>query len=154
MFKLKQFHEKRLLKLADYLQSIKKSSFNMGWWKRDNCQTVACACGHACNIPSFKRAGLTLRFKDEFEGITTYDLVFKDEFNFNAAKEFFGLPSVRYAEYLFSPSEYRYKNNCMLFTNEFSKITPKIVANRIRKFVKWIKSGKDGLPNNMVFKNK
>jgi hypothetical protein len=59
----------RLLKLADFLQTVKPSRFDMGsWvgedWKGDltlSCGTSACALGWATTIPSFRRLGLYLK---------------------------------------------------------------------------------------------
>lgn len=61
---------KRLLKLADYLETVPKEQFDYGtWWERETdengtfCGTVGCALGHACMMKSLRderRCGLHL----------------------------------------------------------------------------------------------
>lgn len=47
----------RLQKLVDHLQTVPEESFNMNlWWRR----FAGCAAGHACQIPEFNEAGLSL----------------------------------------------------------------------------------------------
>ena len=59
---------KRLLKLADYLDTVQPKHFNMRDWSvTERCGTVACAAGHACQMPGFKRLGLRL-VEDEDDG--------------------------------------------------------------------------------------
>jgi hypothetical protein len=51
----------RLLRLADYLETVNPETFNMRTWgSRNECGTTACAMGHACDIPEFKELGLKL----------------------------------------------------------------------------------------------
>lgn len=47
----------RLLKLAEFLRTVPSDKFNMETFSSP-CGTTACAAGWACEIPSFKRAGL------------------------------------------------------------------------------------------------
>lgn len=113
-------NKKRLLKLADFLETIKPKVFNMdSWYNESPCGTTACAFGWACSIPSFKRAGLKMRKLSN--GFTVYaDVVFNDEYNLNAASSFFDI-TVDEAEFLFYPDMYE-------------KATKGQVIKRIRKF--------------------
>lgn len=114
---------KRLEKLADFLDKLPTKGFNLHWWKRSNCTTTACAIGHACSIPSFRRAGLGLKVHEtDSDGFTTYYPVFKHHSAVWAVESFFGLTNYQ-AEELFYPSYYP------------EKATPKMVARRIRKFL-------------------
>jgi hypothetical protein len=88
----------------------------------NHCQTAGCACGWAATLPSFRRRGLALvKLPDAympriyFDGLTDFD----------AVQKFFGLKNSE-AEFLFSGGKY---------IQELDKITPSIVARRIRKFV-------------------
>jgi len=121
---VKHYHKKRLLKLADFLLTVPAEQFNMKNWalKEKNgkpaCGTVACACGWATTIPSFRKAGFRLvgtEFRPELE--------YKGSYQFYAAAKFFDI-SVVDAEYLFHPASYGFYN-------------PKIktVTDRIKKFV-------------------
>jgi len=57
---------KRLLKLADHIETVDRKRFHMAVWSdkesanRHSCGTVGCIAGHAAEIPSFKRAGYRL----------------------------------------------------------------------------------------------
>jgi hypothetical protein len=130
--KIVAMNKKRLLKLADYLETVPRKRFNMDHWAsakfcgkpkepEHECGTSACALGWACTIPSFKRAGL--KFIECGSNFWTHiDLVpdFEGSTGYGAAASLFG---IRYsqAEWLFSP--------------ESPARTPKQVAKRIRKFV-------------------
>src|ERR1700734_4537162 len=137
---------KQLQKLADFLRLVPRKSFNIGCWsqttveedvskhihKRDHteCGFAACAMGWACQIPSFKRAGLRL--------VTpSYDLSwgnetffpsswpeFEDETAYAAAAKFFDI-SHDEATSLFSPTSY-----------SSLSVTPTQVANKIEKLIK------------------
>ncbi len=81
---------RRLRKLADYLRTVPPKVFDMNiWCKKKGCGTVACALGHAAQIPSFKRAGL------HFEWFTHHRdeaIVRFGEFDgTEAAEAFFGI---------------------------------------------------------------
>src|SRR5690242_9806699 len=99
---MKQFHINRLWKLTKHLMKVKKREFNLGTWKSEReCGTTACACGHACSIRSFRRAGLHLIPA----GWGDFVLRYRGFRSFDAAAEFFEL-SEHEAEFLFSPSRY------------------------------------------------
>lgn len=106
---------KRLLKLADHLETVPRSKFYLSVW---SCGTQACAIGHACSIPSFKRAGLKLKL---WFGILKPS--FDNQTGFSAAMAFFDLtwPEI---DRLFAAS------------GPSDRTTPKQVAKRIREFVK------------------
>ncbi len=110
---------KRLLTLADHLDTVPKREFDMAYWK---CGTTACAIGHACSIPSFRRAGLKLvgaQIYDDGAPYIQHYPEFDDEVGFDAAANFFDIDD-REAESLFGYREPE---------------TPKRVAKRIRKFI-------------------
>lgn len=122
-------NSKRLLKLADHLDSVAQVEFDLGSWKVTDkvakCKTVACACGHATSIPSFRRAGLRLQL-DEYcssSKVDIYDLVFGGLVGFKAAAAFFDIGEFE-SENLFSWEGHRY-----------GRRGPKSVAARIRQFV-------------------
>ena len=114
----------RLLKLADHLEDgIAAADFFMPVWHMETeCGAVACAFGHACSIPSFRKAGLRLlrlhedssHFVPAYMGLTGTE----------AAELFFGIDSES-AHYLFDPLYYKRR-----------PIRPRHVARRIRTFVK------------------
>ena len=135
-------NEKRLLKLADHLETIKRKGksifhndkdspvtvmnkgecgFNMDtWfdWDYEGCGTTACALGHACSIPSFRKAGLRMRSDPVDENYYYPD--FNGMEGLEAASEFFDID---------------FEGACSLFYSRGPE-TPKQVAKRIRKFVK------------------
>lgn len=142
---MKDFHKKRLLKLADLMDNLPNEvKFNIHDWANHygecnndkpslhNCGTVACTLGFAAMLPSFKNAGLKLN-KDNLPA-------YKDYIAFEAGEEFFGLAYVehpdgfnetRVAYLMFDYDGYKSKNP-----------KPKIVAKAIRYFVetgKWKK---------------
>lgn len=120
---MKAFQRKRLLKLADYLYTIPNRKFDLTCWE---CDTSACAFGYACMMPSFKKAGLSLR-----GGIPTYTTSGTYYDGFRAASEFFGL-SMKEAFDLFSPNH-----------NPLGrKATPKRVAKQIRQLVERYEQGR------------
>lgn len=120
---------RRLLKLADFLEKLPRKRFDYGTWvgedwagKQDlSCGTTACAVGWACTIPAFRRAGLKLA-KTSFETGTP---TFGEVTSFKAAAEFFEL-NMRDVDHLFNP--------IASHIDEFNA-TPKYVAKKIRKFV-------------------
>lgn len=139
----------RLLKLAEYLDTIPNKEFKMDSWmgKRtgdyfsrkyidqkfvkqgvchnirkltSECGYAACAVGHAAGIPAFRKAGFKL--------VPTYsgwmDPMYGEHLNWDAVEEFFAL-NYSDAQHLFAEDSY---NN--------PRLRPTTVANRIRKFVK------------------
>jgi hypothetical protein len=70
---VEKLHAKRLLRLADFLRTVPARQFNMSYWfdqkkGSDVCKTAACACGWACSIPSFRKAGLRLELHEDTDG--------------------------------------------------------------------------------------
>lgn len=69
-----KLHAKRLLKLADRLESVPRKQFDMATYFTEtygpepDCGTAACALGWACTMPEFKRLGLGLKLDYESEG--------------------------------------------------------------------------------------
>jgi hypothetical protein len=135
-------HTKRLLKLADFLETkVPRKRFNMTDWSSvadfsaAQCDTAACAFGWATTIPSFRRAGLSSRnsvfgpsIVPSFNGLEGSD----------AAEEFFGLGSLA-VDNLFYGHSYE------------KPPTPKQVAKRIRKLVKDAgPSGPTGSPKGVA----
>lgn len=121
---------KRLLKLADYLETVPRKAFNIQSWESraankqegknpGECGFAGCAVGWAAHAKLFRG----LRMEDGFP-------IYKDTFSWPAVSDVFGLgrsgalPS-HDAAHLFSPHTY-----------PKGKATPKQVATRIRKFVR------------------
>ncbi len=116
---MKQMHINRLIKWADYLETVPPKSFDMRVYAMESaCGTVACALGHACYIPSFAKEGLRL---DLEIGCVYYLNEVEDT---EAAMEFFGLSETE-AENITLPWNYDSKTNP----------TAKQVARRIRQLV-------------------
>jgi len=117
---VKAHHRKRLLRLADLLDTVPPEHFDLGVWLAGDgppCKTAACAVGWATTIPAFRRAGLTT----DSSGWPIYS----EWGGFNAAEQFFGLTEDD-ALHLFA-SSYRYR---------LADLTrPTTVARRIREFV-------------------
>jgi hypothetical protein len=102
----------RLLKLADFLDTVPNSRFNIWSWTshasgegdtstavkalgvaRHHCGTTACAVGWACTIPEFKAAGLGFS-AEKWGDIPVYhdpDGIAAPKFYWTAVTEFFGL---------------------------------------------------------------
>jgi hypothetical protein len=121
---VKRFHVNRLLKLADLLDGVPPSQFDMGAWKSP-CGTTCCAMGWGCTIPSFRKAGLKLTLDGEDDSIhRDYYLAYEppgQDFFLNglwAAADFF---DISYLE-----------AKALFITDKKEK--PKTVAKRIRKF--------------------
>lgn len=91
---------KRLMKLADFLDTVPRKHFDMTIYvdgaierlTNHECGTSACAFGWACTIPSFRKAGLGL--------IGGYLPIYKSWSDRDAAERFFGITE-REAETLF-----------------------------------------------------
>jgi hypothetical protein len=107
---------KRLELLAYYLPSIPENEFNIISWTR-------CSIGWAAKVPEFVKLGFAV-----YPGFTTLAPQYKSCLGWNAVEKFFGL-TPEDAKYLFSMFEYSSR----------SRVTPKMVAARIKKFVKGVK---------------
>jgi len=138
---------RRLLKLADFLQNeVKSEKFDLATFAtleadtlKHGCGTTACAVGWACSIPSFKKAGLKL-----FNFTSTRDarnhvqmgIQFKDKNRWRAVTLFFGIEENE-AYHLFDPAHY---GELVEYTNRLKDMTPaqqkRAVIKRIRAFVK------------------
>lgn len=114
---------RRLAILARHLRKVSPKKFDIRFWS--GCGATACAFGHACSIPAFKKAGLrlvTVLFKlksPRFDGLCGYA----------AANAFFTLQPfgmTTRSEWLFSPNAYSSGN----------ATTAKEVARRIENFIR------------------
>ena len=115
---MKAFQRKRLLKLADRLDTVPNRKFDLACWE---CSTAACAMGYACRMPAFNKAGLKF-----VNSVPTY----KGRTGFDAAREFFGL----------SKGDSVFQDEALaLFSPTYNplglKATPKKVAKQIRQLV-------------------
>lgn len=114
----------RLLKLADLLETVDPSRFDMDRWHSGSrfnenklkfgCGTTACAGGWACTIPSFKRAGLYISGRRPN---------YKGGLGFEALEDFFGITS-RQSRAIFLDSGYPYH------------VHPIDVARKIKRLVR------------------
>jgi hypothetical protein len=138
MTTLKTYND-RLLKLADFLDTLPRKRFDFGCyvdtetWKGKpdlSCGTKACAMGWATTMPFFRRLGLRLNedgivcLKDDLDKPGN----FFAEVDKIAGDKLFGLTSVAY-EFLFVPQGTSGVNPLQV------DATPKQVAKHIRKFV-------------------
>lgn len=121
-------NKKRLLTLAKHLDKVAPKKFNLNEWK---CGTVACAVGHACTIPEFNKAGLKMepgknrRFRwPIYRSVGEFGPDMSQ--GWGAVEDFFGLITTE-AAYLFHADSYK---------DDYANPTPKLVAKRIRKFVR------------------
>lgn len=122
----------RLLKLADHLERVVATTPGLwgmySWAERTECGTVCCAMGHACLIPEFAAAGLSLQFDVDEDGHSYGYPVLSDgrglHTNIRAAAAFFDI-EVEDAQWLFIPDSYDHPG-----------ITPGQVAGRIRSLVR------------------
>lgn len=110
----------RLQILADHLEELdavppkeRTRRFDMGLWF---CDTAACALGEATTIPVFQEAGLELR--QQYASVPVY----AGARGLSAAELFFDI-SPAHAKAIFLPRSYA------------RRITPRMVANRIRKIM-------------------
>lgn len=121
-------NKKRLLKLADYLDTVRLEKFDMNNWgikEEFSCGTAACALGHAGTMKCFRKSGLKTEF-DTLGGqvqFTAKNSRYASYFDIEAGEEFFGLNSYE-AQYLFLPGTYGARKG------------PKTVAGRIRRLVR------------------
>jgi hypothetical protein len=127
---MKKHHANRLLKLAAFLRELPARKFDLNQWvtkgnpMEDHCGTVACACGWATAIPSFRKAGFRLDRIMLPSGYIRLYPTFAGQEQFEAAARFFGINKSA-AEFLFDSDEY-----------PSTRRGPKSVAARIEKFVK------------------
>lgn len=132
---------RRLLLLAMYLDKVPRKQFNMSFWGKgkirksyeQSCGFAGCAMGHACFIPSFKKLGLRLKQDGtNYEGQPKYILALKRSrlIGFNVVQRIFSVDEFK-AEMLFAGVSSR--------GNDRGYESPKVVANRIRKFVAQVK---------------
>ncbi len=89
------------------------------FYKEDYCDAAACAAGSAALHPWFNKQGLKLSSETDTDGIS-----FEDDFH--ALGKFFGL-EYEVVNDIFGPWEYS------IYPDK--KITPLMVANRIRKYL-------------------
>lgn len=119
-------NKRRLQRLATMLCEVPINKFNMDHWaKKQNCGTTACALGYAGMFKPFRKAGLVTDFRDEQDGTVVFTDKRRNEVTYNgrAAQMFFDLSHEEVNE-IFMPSLY-----------DVVRITPKIVARRIRKML-------------------
>lgn len=147
----------RLNKLANLLDTVPPEKFDLNYWglvskvarvpntldiSKDECGTVACACGWACTIPEFREAGLylgrtaMLSYSSEYvlKYTTTSLTVPVGKVTYQgipAAARFFAI-SEDQAEDLFYSSSYFAVNN---EDEDAAAISPAMVAARIRKLI-------------------
>lgn len=92
----------KLLKLADYLETVEDEHFAMDIWyyRKDNkkiartwdCGTSACALGHACFIPEFKKEGLRVApSPSDYGDKAVFRVMFDGSYGSEAAAKFFGI---------------------------------------------------------------
>lgn len=129
-------NKERLLKLADYLETVPPEKFDMGTWitgeeipgKSDEgnlleCGSAGCALGWATMVPEFREAGLFFH---------RTSIVFCEHDSFRAAEAFFGLDS-HDSQLIFSSLEY-----------PGGRSEPSEVSARIRDLVA-VRSREDGI---------
>ena len=114
-------YRRRLLRVADLVESLEPAQLRMGDWFQDlggrDCGTAACAIGWACR--DRKLAGLVI---NDYGEPTLRDCPFFD--GWDAVIEYFGLDS-REARHLFYIGSYP----------ESEEPSPAMVAGRIRRHV-------------------
>lgn len=135
----------RMLALADYLETVPEANFEMdrwffSWdkpmfWHGPECGTVACAMGHACDMPLFQGLGLNMRIETWEDGSRHGFIRIEGEPSvldgFEAAVRLFGITDPQ-AQDLFSVF---YETD---YTGEEQRgdNSPAGVAGRLREFVK------------------
>ena len=129
----------RLARLADALENdlpkrfeAEGRTFDMRAWRTDldpECGTAACAAGFACMLPEFNQRGLVLEWSDNLNVAEAYP-IFKQEDGvlneWEGLAAFFGV-GLEVVDWIFDANCYKAKA---------LKITPKMVAARIRKYLK------------------
>lgn len=124
-------NKKKLLKLAAFLRTIPTKKFDMDHWSKTpeinatTCGTAACACGWGTTIFKRYKNPLKLVLEEDYPGYNPVPIIAcGEERGFDAAATFFEI-SNNEANYLFWSGDY-----------PSVKITPKMVAKRIKQFVK------------------
>lgn len=125
----------RLLRLAEHLETVvPPERFDMGIFAcvgRLDCGSEGCALGHACDIPEFRKAGLSIDWGEgDSRGIRYGDVSFGGDENLSAAMKFFDI-SEGAALHLFMPED---DTDLEEYVAPESP-TPLDVAARIRHFV-------------------
>lgn len=144
-------YKRRYLKLADFLDTVKRKDFNFKFWISPNwdgkqvisCGTTGCALGHAATMPIFRRLGMSIFWEGSFPVVG-----FKSDVGDRpmlAAQKIFGCTPAEF-QLLFVPNEQLGINEVEFLKEIFGmsysppltgKATPKQAAARIRRFVKW-----------------
>lgn len=139
-------YKRRLLKLADFLDTLPRTRFNYESWVGDDwkgaadlsCGTTACALGWATTIPSLRKAGLVMRrdgYPSEYKGYVSLRRTLGEPEGVSsstAAEEVFGLDYDEF-EYLFIPGHFGGEFDLPDSPDEGA--TAKQVAKHIRRFV-------------------
>ena len=147
---MQEIYRNRLLKLADFLDTVPPERFDYARWVGESwqgdpdlsCGTTACALGWASTIPEFRKLGLRLKknnwdlFNPTYVGLDTEtdeDLADKSSYllTLEASKYIFGLSNQETNE-LFTPEGY-----AMYYRKSFnsaSDATASDVAQHIRNF--------------------
>src|SRR5262245_63576628 len=146
---MQEFHAKRLLKHADFLDTVLRKQFNIGFWGCDDskCGTVACVLGWAGMMPAFRRAGLKTDLQDDtviFTPMLRADIEYaKSRLGYHprvvymslAGELFFGLTNEQ-STHLYMPGAYQiHLESEVTFQEQPPKATPKMAAKRIRHLV-------------------
>ena len=131
-------YTKRLLKLADFLDTLPTKRFDFDQWANgpmNECDSVGCALGWSTTIPTFKKLGFKL-VEYNLGGILTPE--YKNETGPYAAAKLFGITNNE-AYHLFVP----YENLISFGTGKVirkgltANATAKQVAKHIRSFIEW-----------------
>lgn len=131
---MKAHFKKRLLKLADFLDTVPRKKFDLTHWVGQSyvgklslsCGTTACALGWATTIPAFRKLGL--RMVGRVVGMKSGYPSSPD-----AAKEIFDLGATGFNR-LFTPTSANYPEDNVRGQLD-PNATPKQVARNIRKYV-------------------
>lgn len=134
-------HNRRLLKLADYLEKLNPKKFDLYKIRerhKRTCKTTACAIGSTIEaFPNHKFKSIINEFDSKYTvndcEIEILEIVFPNGLtDFEGARVFFGLSHLE-SDYLFMPDYYPQSHR-----------SAKYVSNRIKNFVK------NGLPKEKV----
>lgn len=134
-----QTGNRRLLKLADFLETVPRKNFDYSTlagsdWdgKKDfiSCGTQGCALGYAASMPAFRKIGLRLSLTESYgdspSAVVHMKNVDSDEADgdqlYSAVEEVFGL-NIDETDFVFN-----------MYMGQ-PESTPKQVAKKIRKFV-------------------
>lgn len=102
---------KRLKRLVLVLERVKadpkkRRQFSLDSWKtKDECGTHMCMCGWGASDPVLRRQGLHLERDDFYDGEVSYDLIYGDFSDTEAAAYFFEIDN-NDAYRLFHPDSY------------------------------------------------